>query len=97
MRLIECVPNISEGRDQATIERVVGAVRSAPGVTLLDVKSDVDHNRSVITYLGEPEAVLAATQALCREAFAALDMRGHMARIPAWAPWTSFPSSRCAG
>ena len=82
MRLIECVPNISEGRDQATIERVVGAVRSAPGVTLLDVKSDADHNRSVITYLGEPEAVLAATQALCREAFAALDMRTHRGAHP---------------
>ena len=82
VRLIECVPNISEGRDQATIERVVGTVRSAPGVTLLDVKSDADHNRSVITYLGDPEAVLAATQALCREAFAALDMRTHRGAHP---------------
>jgi glutamate formiminotransferase / 5-formyltetrahydrofolate cyclo-ligase len=82
VRLIECVPNISEGRDQAIIERVVGTLRSAPGVTLLDVQSDADHNRSVITYLGEPDAVLSATQALCREAFAALDMRTHQGAHP---------------
>ncbi len=82
MRLIECVPNVSEGRDQAIMERVAGTVRSAPGVTLLDLKSDPDHNRSVITYLGEPEAVLAATQALCREAFAAIDMRAHRGAHP---------------
>ncbi len=82
MRLIECVPNVSEGRDAAVIERVAGAVRATPGVELLDWSADPDHNRSVLTYVGEPEAVLAATQALCREAFAVIDMRKHEGAHP---------------
>ena len=82
MRLIECVPNISEGRDAAVIERIVGTVRRAPGVELLDWSADPDHNRAVLTYVGEPEAVLAATQAMCLEAFAAIDMRGHEGAHP---------------
>lgn len=82
MRLIECVPNVSEGRDSAAIERIVGAVKGSPGVELLDWSADPDHNRAVLTYVGEPEAVLAATQALCREAFAAIDMRDHQGAHP---------------
>jgi len=82
VRLIECVPNVSEGRDSAAIERIVGAVKGSPGVELLDWSADPDHNRAVLTYVGEPEAVLAATQALCREAFAAIDMRDHQGAHP---------------
>ncbi len=82
MRLIECVPNVSEGRDAAVVERIVDAVRRSAGVKLLDWSADPDYNRAVITYAGEPEAVLAATQALCREAFAAIDMRGHQGAHP---------------
>ncbi len=77
MKLLECVPNISEGRDLDTIERIVAAIRESPGVTLLDVASDADHNRTVITYLGEPQAVLEATLALCTRAFAEIDMQRH--------------------
>lgn len=82
MRLIECVPNVSEGRDAAAVERMVGAVRATQGVELLDWSADPDHNRSVLTYVGDPEAVLAATQALCREAFAVIDMRTHEGAHP---------------
>ena len=82
MRLIECVPNVSEGRDSAAIERIVGAVEGSPGVELLDWSADPDHNRAVLTYVGEPEAILAATQALCREAFAVIDMRNHEGAHP---------------
>ncbi len=82
MRLIECVPNVSEGRNVATIERIVGIVRATRGVTLLDWSADPDHNRAVLTYVGEPEAVLEATQALCREAFAGIDMRNHEGAHP---------------
>jgi glutamate formiminotransferase / 5-formyltetrahydrofolate cyclo-ligase len=82
VRLIECVPNVSEGRDAAALERIVGAVKGSPGVELLDWSADSDHNRAVLTYVGEPEAVLAATQALCRAAFAAIDMRSHQGAHP---------------
>jgi glutamate formiminotransferase len=82
VRLIECVPNVSEGRDAAVVERIVDAVRRSAGVKLLDWSADPDYNRAVITYAGEPEAVLAATQTLCREAFATIDMRGHQGAHP---------------
>ncbi len=82
MRLIECVPNVSEGRDAGVIERIVGAVRGTEGVSLLDWSADPDHNRAVLTYVGEPEAVLVATQALCRVAFAGIDMRNHEGAHP---------------
>jgi glutamate formiminotransferase len=77
VRIVECVPNISEGRDLEKVERIVGAVRDFPGVSLLDYSSDADHNRSVITYLGEPEAVLRATERLCTTAYELIDMTRH--------------------
>jgi glutamate formiminotransferase len=82
MRLVECVPNVSEGRNAAALEQIVGAVKNSPGVELLDWSADADHNRAVLTYVGEPEAVLAATQAMCREAFAVIDMRTHEGAHP---------------
>jgi glutamate formiminotransferase / 5-formyltetrahydrofolate cyclo-ligase len=82
VKLVECVPNVSEGRDAAKLERLSAAVKSTPGVDLLDWSADADHNRAVLTYVGEPEAVLAATQALCQEAFAAIDMRTHEGAHP---------------
>lgn len=82
MRLLECVPNISEGRDAAVVDRLVQAVKSTPGVELLDWNADPDHNRAVLTYVGEPEAVLAGTQALCLEAFSLIDMQKHEGAHP---------------
>ncbi len=57
-KLVECVPNFSEGRDPAVIGEIVAAIRSVPGVLLLDCESDADHNRSVVTFAGPREAVL---------------------------------------
>ena len=54
-RIIECVPNFSEGRDKDKIEQIVGCFRNVEGVKLLDYSSDEDHNRSVVTVIGEPE------------------------------------------
>lgn len=82
MKVVECVPNISEGRDRAKVEAVVDTVRQAPGVALLDYSSDEDHNRSVITYVGEPEQVLEATVALCLRAAELIDMREHRGAHP---------------
>ncbi len=59
-RLVECVPNFSEGRDTAKIDAIIAAMREVPGVFLLDRESDADHNRSVVTLAGEPEAVAEA-------------------------------------
>src|SRR5256885_14488413 len=56
-RLIECVPNFSEGRDAAKVDTLVGVMSSVPGVYVLDREMDADRNRCVITLAGEPEAV----------------------------------------
>jgi glutamate formiminotransferase / 5-formyltetrahydrofolate cyclo-ligase len=82
VKLIECVPNVSEGRDAAKLERIVGAVKATPGVELLDWSADADHNRAVLTYVGEPDAVLAATQAMCAVCFEVIDMRTHEGAHP---------------
>ncbi|HOO94219.1 MAG TPA: glutamate formimidoyltransferase [Proteiniphilum sp.] len=59
-RIMECVPNFSEGRDKARVEQIADTFRGREGVKLLDYSSDADHNRSVITVVGEPEALKAA-------------------------------------
>src|ERR1700736_2418845 len=59
-RLVECVPNFSEGRDTSKIDAIIAAMRQGAGVFLLDRESDADHNRSVVTLAGEPEAVAEA-------------------------------------
>src|ERR1700729_3905177 len=55
--LIECVPNFSEGRDAQIVQAIEHAIRSVPGVILLRSELDPDHNRSVITFAGPPDAV----------------------------------------
>lgn len=70
-RLIECVPNFSEGRDLSTVDLLVDAMSGVPGAWILDRTSDADHNRSVVTLAGEPEAV---AEAAIRGAGAAADL-----------------------
>ncbi|RPJ43656.1 MAG: glutamate formimidoyltransferase [Deltaproteobacteria bacterium] len=82
MKIIMCVPNISEGKDLKVVEQVVGEIRKVVGVKIQDVSSDPDHNRSVLTYLGEPEAVLKATQAMAKKAFELIDMTQHHGSHP---------------
>jgi len=74
--LLECVPNVSDGRDQALIEALAAAVEAA-GARLLDVHADVDHNRSVFTFVGPAATVEAAALALARIAVERLDLRTH--------------------
>ncbi len=57
-RLVECVPNFSEGRRREVVEEIMQAIATVPGVTLLDSEMDADHNRSVLTFAGEPEPVM---------------------------------------
>jgi glutamate formiminotransferase len=72
---VECVPNVSEGRRPEVIEALTAAVQAAPGCCLLDVHSDVDHNRSVFTFAGSPGAVKTGALALAARAIELLDMR----------------------
>ena len=56
-KIVECVPNFSEGRDPAKIKEITNAIVSAPGVTLLDVDPGADTHRTVATFIGDPDAV----------------------------------------
>src|SRR5512144_552167 len=80
--IIECVPNISEGRDRASIDAIAAAVRGVTGVRLLDVSSDASHNRSVLTFVGDGGAVRRAVAALFEAAIARIDLRRHQGEHP---------------
>jgi len=75
MKIIECVPNFSEGRDQKKIKAIAKVFEAHPCVRLIDFSSDTDHNRSVFTFLGKPEDVLEAALAVCGKALELIDMR----------------------
>lgn len=81
-KLVECVPNFSEGRNVKIIENIVDEVRKIEGVKLLDYSSDKDHNRSVVTFLGEPDKVESAAFNLIRKAAELIDMRKHKGAHP---------------
>ena len=81
-KLVECVPNISEGRDTAKIKQVTDAIASVTGVQLLDIDPGADTNRTVITMVGEPEAVLEGAFRCIAEAAKVIDMRQHHGAHP---------------
>src|SRR5438128_953653 len=82
MRLVECVPNFSEGRDRKVIDARADAIRSVEGVELLDIDPGKATNRTVMTFVGTPEAVVdAAFQGISR-ASALIDMRRHSGAHP---------------
>ncbi|MFO7153249.1 MAG: glutamate formimidoyltransferase, partial [Bacillota bacterium] len=81
-KIVECVPNISEGRRKEGIEAVVDEVRKVEGVKLLDVNSDESHNRTVITFVGEPQAAKKAAFNLCAKAAELIDMEKHKGEHP---------------
>ncbi|HZD12394.1 MAG TPA: glutamate formimidoyltransferase, partial [Candidatus Binatus sp.] len=82
MRLVECVPNFSEGRRKDVIDAIANVIRSTPNVTLLDVEYNHDHNRSVITFVGEPEAVKTAALAGAAKAVESIDLTRHKGEHP---------------
>ena len=81
-RLIECVPNISEGRDRAKIDAIAAVVETVEGVRLLDVDPGKATNRTVITFVGEPDPVCEAVFRLIKKAQEFIDMRGHKGEHP---------------
>jgi glutamate formiminotransferase len=80
--VLECVPNVSEGRSPAVIDRLGRAVTQVKGVRLASVHIDPDHHRSVFTFLGAPETVQAAALSLARSVFETVDMRAHQGIHP---------------
>ncbi len=80
--LVECIPNFSEGRRTEVIQAIVKAISSAGAVRLLDTSSDADHNRTVITFAGTPEAVEEAAYSGIRTAAAYIDLDVHRGEHP---------------
>ena len=81
-RLIECVPNFSEGRDRAVIDAITAAITSVENIKLLDVDPGEATNRTVVTFVGEPEAVTEAAFQGIKKAAALIDMRNHHGAHP---------------
>lgn len=79
---MECVPNFSEGRDLEKIEKIVAPFRAKAGVKLLDYSNDEDHNRLVVTVVGEPDALKAAVLEAIEQAVAQIDLNRHAGQHP---------------
>ena len=76
-KVVECVPNFSEGRDLSVVNRIAAAISNVSGVAVLGQTSDYDHNRSVITFAGEPESVAEAAFRGIEQAVALIDLNRH--------------------
>jgi glutamate formiminotransferase/formiminotetrahydrofolate cyclodeaminase len=81
-KIVECIPNFSEGRDQNVLDQIVAAIQSVPGAVLLDRESDADHNRSVVTFVAPPEAVVDAAVAGARKAAELINLNRHTGEHP---------------
>lgn len=82
MKIVECVPNFSEGRNWEVINKISDAISCVPGVTLLDVDSGCDTNRTVYTFVGEPKAVSEAAFNAIERGFKLIDMAKHKGAHP---------------
>jgi len=81
-KIMECIPNISEGRRLDLVEEFANIVRAVPGVTLIDYSSDASHNRSVFTFLGDPDQVVEAAFRFAQHAVEKIDLRVHEGEHP---------------
>ena len=81
-KIIECVPNFSEGRDMAVIDKITAEIKKVSGVRLLDVDPGYDTNRTVVTFVGEPEPVKEAAFAAVKKSHELIDMRNHKGAHP---------------
>ena len=81
-RIIQSVPNFSEGRDLDKVEKIVSAFRGKKGVKLLDYSSDSDHNRTVVTVIGEPQQLIAALLESAKTAIELIDLNLHQGQHP---------------
>jgi len=81
-KIVECVPNFSEGNNQKVIDAIAAAVRATPGATLLDVDPGQSTNRTVYTFVGDPDSVVEAALNAAKAAFPIIDMRHHKGEHP---------------
>lgn len=82
MRVLECVPNFSEGRDLQKIDRIIAPFKEMEGVKLLGVQKDSDHNRLVVTVVGEPQPLIRAVLGAVGVAVECIDLRSHEGQHP---------------
>jgi glutamate formiminotransferase len=103
--IVECVPNFSEGRDPAIIDRIVDAITEGTGIAVLGRTMDPDHNRSVITFAGTPESVIAAAVRAVSAAVQCIDLNRHAgihprlgaADVVPFVPVSGLSLEDCAG
>lgn len=81
-KLVECIPNFSEGRNKEVINALVETAKSVPGATLLDYSSDESHNRSVFTLVGDPQGIGEVAFQLCKKASELIDLTKHEGAHP---------------
>ncbi|MGO1470046.1 MAG: glutamate formimidoyltransferase [Tissierella sp.] len=81
-KLMECVPNFSEGRDESIVESIIDEARKVEGITILDYSYDKDHNRTVLTMIGSPEEVKNASINCAKKAAELIDMSKHEGAHP---------------
>src|SRR4029079_3735057 len=81
-RIVECVPNFSEGRRREVIEALIQAIATVPGAVLLDHEMDADHHRSVLTFAGEPEPAIEAAFQAVKKAAELIDLTQHRGEHP---------------
>jgi len=81
-KIVECVPNFSEGRRTEIIDKIVTAIQSVEGIVLLDKEMNADHNRAVISFIGEPNPVVEAAFCGCRTASELIDLNVHQGEHP---------------
>ncbi len=96
-RLIECVPNFSEGRDSAKIDAITATIQACKGVSLLDVDAGHATHRTVVTFVGEPEPVLDAAVAAAKKALELIDMSQHQGEHPRFGALDVCPLVPVAG
>jgi glutamate formiminotransferase len=81
-RIVECIPNFSEGRRPEVLDQIIAAIKSVPGAVLLDRESDPDHNRSVVTFVAEPDRVVEAAVRAAKRAADLIDLNIHKGEHP---------------
>lgn len=81
-KIVECIPNFSEGRRPEVIDDIVAAIKTVPGAVLLDRESDADHNRSVVTFVAPPDRVVDAAIAAAKKAAELIDLNNHKGEHP---------------
>lgn len=82
MKIIECVPNFSEGRNIENINKILDAIKSVEGIKVLDYEHDKDHNRTVVTFIGNPENIAEAAFRGCKKASELIDLNVHKGEHP---------------